>query len=60
MKTYIIKKRGGGERQLGPDKYFLDRSTPVGEDAKLYERKPHGGLRYVSWKDVIRAENNVP
>ncbi len=52
----ILKGRKGKERRLTPDKWWLNRNTPVGEDADLYEEKPYGGRRYVPWKEVIAVE----
>ncbi len=49
----VVTKRGGGERILEPEQYCVNRNTPVGEDADLYELKPHGGRRYRQWSDVI-------
>lgn len=59
-KTYVIKKRGGGEKHLAPGKYYLDRDTPVGDDACLYELKPYGGMRYIPWSAVIREYIEAP
>lgn len=58
--TLILAKRGGGERFVPGDKWWIDRNTPVGEDADLYERKPYGGKRYVSWKELIAVERIIP
>ncbi len=52
-KPLIVKKRGGGERTIPADKWWIDRNTPRGEDADLYERKPHGGNRWLPWSDVL-------
>jgi len=58
MENYslVVKKRGGGERVIPPEKFWIDRNTPVGEDADIYECKPWGGKRYIPWSDVIRKE----
>lgn len=52
----IVKKRGGGERSIPPHKWFLDRHTPVGEDAAYYERMPYGGKRWIDPKTILRRE----
>lgn len=54
--TLIVKKRGGGERAIPPSKWWIDRNTPVGDDADLYERMPYGGQRLISRSTIIRRE----
>lgn len=34
-------------------KWWIDRNTPVGEDADLWEIKPHGGRARVMFEQVI-------
>ena len=40
-------------RVFAPNKWWINRNTPVGEDAELYLRKPYGGKEYISWDKVI-------
>ena len=40
-------------RRIPARKLLIDRQTPVGEDADLYEAKPYGGLKYIPWSIVI-------
>jgi len=54
--TLIVKKRGGGERRIPPHKWWINRNTPVGEDAEIWERMPHEGRRYISYSDIIAME----
>ncbi len=58
--TLIVKKRGGGERRVPPGKWWINRNTPVGEDADLMERMPHNGYRYLSWDSLIAVERSAP
>lgn len=55
--TIYVKKRGGGERAIKPGKWWINRNTPVGDDADLWELKPHDGKKYISWNDVIRTQS---
>ncbi len=50
----VVKKRGGGERVITAERYWIDRNTPVGEDADYYEIKPYGGKRYIPIDSIIR------
>lgn len=58
--TLILSKRGGGERRVPPGKWWINRNTPVGEDADLWERKPYGGTRYIPWTQLIAIERIIP
>ena len=58
--TLIVKKRGGGERRVPPDRWWINRNTPVGEDADLMERMPHNGYRYLPWGSLIAVERSAP
>lgn len=51
--SLVIKRRGGGERTLLPGKWFVNRNTPVGDDADFYETKPHNGARWIHPRDII-------
>ena len=57
-KPLIVKKRGGGERIIPYDKWFINRNTPVGEEADVYERKPYGGKKYIPWDKIIGTKND--
>jgi len=49
-----IKSRNKqGYKILGPHQYFINRNTPRGEDAELYERKPYEGRKEFLFKDII-------
>jgi hypothetical protein len=52
----ILKGRNGKERKLTPDKWWINKHTPPGDDAELWERKPYGGKKYVPWREVIALE----
>jgi hypothetical protein len=54
--TLIYKKRGGGERRILPRKWWVNRNTPVGDDAELWERMPHDGKRLLDWDKLIGVE----
>ena len=58
--TLIVKKRGGGERRVMTGKWWVNRNTPVGEDADLWERMPHDGRRWISWESLIAVERLAP
>ena len=49
----IYKKRGGGEKLIPSNKWRINRNTPVGEPADLYEERPYGGLKLLEWNNVI-------
>lgn len=52
----IVRKRSGGERVIEPHKFWINRNTPRGEDAEIWERMPHQGRREIRWSEVIRKE----
>lgn len=54
--TIIVRKRNGGERAIRSDRWWIDRRTPCGEDAQLWERMSHNGNRAIQWRDVIGVE----
>jgi hypothetical protein len=56
----VVAKRGGGEREIPSWKWWIDRRTPVGEDAKLFERMPHGGKRWLDFDRVVAVKRLVP
>lgn len=49
----VVKKRGGGTRQIKAGKWWINKRTPVGEDAELWERMPHQGRRIIPYKNII-------
>ena len=51
--SLVVKGRAGKDRIIKPGKWWIDRNTPVGDDADLYELKPWNGRRYVPWGDII-------
>jgi len=54
--TIIYKDKNGIVREIPPNKYWINRRTPVGEDAELWERKPYGGKRLLEWNRVIERK----
>lgn len=57
--TIIYPKRGGGEKKIPPEKWWIDKSTPIGEDAELWERMPYGGNRYLDSAKIIGVERVI-
>ena len=57
--TLVLKGRAGKERRLVPGKWWINRNTPVGEDADIYESKPYGGRRWVNPVEIVRCESPV-
>lgn len=53
-KDIVVKKRGGGERIIKKGKWYINKSTEIGEDASIWERKPYGGYRYIDRKEIIK------
>ena len=53
-KDIIVKCGKNKTRRIPSHKLLIDRNTPVGEDADLYEIKPYGGRKYIPWSDVIQ------
>lgn len=53
-RTITVKKRGGGERTIPAHRWFINRNTPVGEDADFYEIKPYDGRRYIPYDTILR------
>lgn len=43
----LYPKRNGEMRIIKAGKWFINRRTPVGEDAELIERKAFGGRKYL-------------
>jgi hypothetical protein len=58
--TLIMRKRGGGERRVPPGKWWINRNTPVGDDAELFERMPHDGYRYLDFDKLLALERALP
>ena len=52
--TLVYKaKTASGERLIQPGNWWLNRNTPVGEDAELWERKPYQGRKWLSFDKII-------
>lgn len=49
----LVRTRTGNVRVIKPGKWFIDRNTEVGEDADVYERMPHNGLRRIPWPSIV-------
>lgn len=43
-------------RIIPEEKVFINRNTPVGEDAEFFERKPYGGKR--EFYPILKIKNN--
>lgn len=56
----VVKKRGGGEKIIPAGKWWINRNTPVGEDAEFWERMPWDGRRIIPNSDVIRDQPRIP
>lgn len=52
----IIVKARNGERKILPEKWWVNRRTPVGEDAELWERKPNFGRKLIELDDITAVE----
>ncbi len=52
----ILKKRGGGERRVACGSWWINRNTPVGEDAEIWEHKPYGGRREIRFSEIVALE----
>lgn len=57
--TLIVKNRLGNERRIPPAKWWINKRTPVGEDAELWERMPHSGRRQIYLDEVVALERVV-
>ena len=57
--TLIVRKRGGGERRIPSGKWWINKNTPVGDDAELFERMPYNGRRELRWDDLIAVERTT-
>lgn len=53
--TIVVRTRNG-ERKIPAGKWWVNRCTPVGDDAELWERKPWDGRRYIDWRDVVAVD----
>lgn len=50
----VVKaKTASKERDIKPSKWWINRHTPLGEDADIYECKPFGGNKYIPRKDIL-------
>lgn len=52
----IVKKRGGGERVIKSGNWWMDRQTPVGENAEIFERMPYDGRRTIPRNTILAIE----
>lgn len=55
----LIVRTRSKERRILSGKWWVNRNTPVGEDAELIERKAFGGRRYLDWGDIVAVERLV-
>ena len=54
--SLIVRKRGGGERIIKRGKWWINKNTPVGEDAEIWEEKPWGGRKLIEFSEIIATE----
>ena len=52
----LIYKPRKVEHRILADKWWINRNTPVGDDAELYQRKPYGGNKMLDFKYLIAVE----
>lgn len=52
-KPLIVRKRGGGERVIPAGRWWINRNTPVGEDAQFWEIKPYNGRREILRREIL-------
>lgn len=52
----IVIKEHGKIRTITSEKLLINKNTPVGEDADLYEIKPYEGRKYIPWSIIIKQE----
>jgi len=52
----LVLKSPKGEKVVPPGKWWINRNTPVGEDADYWERMPYGGKRWINDKIVAFIE----
>ena len=57
--TLIMRKRGGGERRIPSGKWWINKNTPVGDEAELFERMPYNGRRELQWESLIAVERTT-
>ena len=41
-------------------KWWLNRNTPPGDEAEIWERMSHGGRRQIYFEDIIVIERKTP
>ncbi len=58
-KDILIRASLNGRGEYRITNWFVNRNTPVGDDADYYERMPHGGSRYIDWNKLIAIERKV-
>lgn len=51
--TIYLKRPNGNIKKLVSGKWWINRRTPVGEDAIIYEIKPYGGQREINYKEIV-------
>ena len=49
----LVYKAGTKEQIIMSDKWWLNKNTPVGEDAELWKRMPWNGRRELSFNNII-------
>lgn len=57
MKEALLIRHRRKLKLLKPNKWFVNRNTPVGEPADLYEMKPYDGKRYIPSEEIIGFVN---
>ena len=59
MNSIVIKTGKDKYKILTPDKYYIDRNTPVGDDADFWEIKPFDGRKLVFPLLYINKKNRI-
>jgi len=55
---YLLRKTGK-IKCIKSGNWWVNRSTPVGEDAEFYERKPYGGNRQFYESEIVGIEKVI-
>lgn len=55
----LYAKRGGGEKRIPSGRWWINKNTPVGDEAELWERMSHEGRRLLDWKKLLGVERVV-
>lgn len=60
MKKSVVVKIGKDKYKIiPPNKYFVNRNTPLGDDSNYYEIKPYNGRKYIEPLLFITEDGKV-